>query len=101
MQQENDGADIRIIPLGAVPALRPGTGEALRLVRQLTGATLIGAPPIGDKAVVPAQDTSHDGTVGYGTEGGLFSWPESIPWCADRAAWSKVTPPTNTSNSAR
>ena len=72
MQQENDGADIRIIPLGAVPALRPGTGEALRLVRQLTGATLIGAPPIGDKAVVPAQDTSHDGTVGYGTEGGLF-----------------------------
>ena len=81
MQRENGGADIRIILLGAVPALRPGTGEALRLVRQLTGVTpvgasLIGASLIGDGAEAEARETSHatshDSTVGYGTEGGLF-----------------------------
>ena len=76
MQRENGGADIRIIPLGAVPALRPGTGEALRLVRQLTGVTPIGASMIDDDAEAEARKTSHatahDSTVGYGTEGGLF-----------------------------
>ena len=71
MQRENAGADIQIIPLGAVPALRPGTGEALRLVRQL-----IGAVASGDSADAEAGETLgaafHYGTVGYGTEGGLF-----------------------------
>ena len=71
MQRENVGADIQIIPLGAVPALRPGTGEALRLVRQLTGASAAGD---GADAVARETDhgTSHYSTVGYGTEGGLF-----------------------------
>ena len=66
MQRENAGADIRIIPLGAVPALRPGTGEALRLIRELIGD---GAAAEG-RAI--SRATSHDSTVGYGTEGGLF-----------------------------
>jgi len=67
MQRENVGAGIRIIPLGAVPALRPGTGEALRLVRELIGGELIDGGVTAE-----ARATSHDSTVGYGTEGGLF-----------------------------
>jgi len=78
MRRENAGADIHIVPLGAVPALRPGTGEALRLVRQLIGAVVSGDE---DEAEAEAGETAggapHYGTVGYdtvgyGTEGGLF-----------------------------
>ena len=71
MQRENVGADIQIIPLGAVPALRPGTGEALRLARRLTDVSATGD---GADAVARETDhgTSHYSTVGYGTEGGLF-----------------------------
>jgi len=71
MRRENAGADIHIVPLGAVPALRPGTGEALRLVRQLIGAVVSGD---GTEAVPreSTHGTSYDSTVGYGTEGGLF-----------------------------
>ena len=59
LQRENAAADIRIAPLGAVPALGPGTGQALELVQSLI------AP-----STVSSEKTWQ--TVGYGTEGGLY-----------------------------
>jgi acetylornithine deacetylase len=54
IQQENPGADIQLIPLGAVPGLSPeGPGAALHLAQTLTG-------------------NSAEETVVYATEAGLF-----------------------------
>lgn len=53
LRRENRAADLRVVALGAVPALGPGAGAALSLAQELTGTTTVG-------------------TVGYGTEGGLF-----------------------------